>query len=170
MSDTSHSADHGHGHHADDGAVHAHVSSVPFYVGIFGTLVALTVLTVAVSYVHLGALNLAVAIVIASIKASLVVMFFMHLRYDNKFHALIFVCSLMFIGVFFAYTINDTGHRGQVDLENGTEFLPADGAQAPGGMPSAAPAKHESEHGAQVGGPLPEGEHGGGEAPATGQH
>jgi len=154
----------------DDGAVHTHISSAGFYTVIFLALICLTILTVGQSYVDLGKMNLIVVILIATTKASLVVSFFMHLRYDNKFHALIFVCSLMFIGVFFAYTINDTGHRGQVDLENGTEFLPADGAQAPGGMPSAAPAKHESEHGAQVGGPLPEGEHGGGEAPATGQH
>ena len=159
MSDSTHSADHGHGHH-DDGAVHTHIASAQFYIGIFMGLVALTVLTVAVSYVHLGPLNLAVAILIASIKATLVVMFFMHLKYDNKFNALIFVCSLAFIGVFFAYTINDTGHRGQVDLEQGTDVLPADGLRAPGGMPEApAATKHESEHAPQVGGPLPEGEH-----------
>jgi len=160
MSDTTHSA--GHDQHAhDDGAVHSHISSARFYVGIFATLVVLTVLTVGISYIHLGALNLAVAIVIASIKASLVVMFFMHLRYDNRFNALIFVCSLMFIGVFFAYTLNDTGHRGEVDVEQGTEFLPADGKAAPGGMPEMkdegpATRRHESEHGAQVGGPLPD--------------
>jgi len=166
MSDTTHSADHDHGHHgdADDGAVHSHISSARFYVGIFSTLVALTVLTVAISYVHLGPLNLAVAIIIASIKASLVVMFFMHLKYDNKFNGLIFVCSLMFIGVFFAYTMNDTEHRGQVDSEQGTEFLLSDGKPAPGGVPEApAEAKDKGEHGAQVGGEgLPAG-HGGSE-------
>src|SRR4051812_20372160 len=122
----AHDAHDAHGHD-DDGAVHVHVSSVKFYVGIFMTLVCLTLLTVGVSYIHLGPLNLAVAIVIASIKAALVVMFFMHLKYDTKFNALIFVCSLMFIGVFFAYTFNDTGHRGVVDEANGTQVLPADG-------------------------------------------
>ncbi|WP_394822700.1 cytochrome C oxidase subunit IV family protein [Pendulispora albinea] len=164
MSDTSHSVEHDHGHHGgDDGAVHAHISSARFYVGIFATLVALTVLTVGLSYIHLGPLNLAVAILIASIKASLVVMFFMHLRYDNKFNALIFVCSLLFIGVFFAYTMNDTEHRGQVDLEQGTEVLPVDGKPAPGGMPEApAPSQHKDEHGPQVGGGAGRAEHGGG--------
>src|ERR1700759_3636545 len=131
-------SDHTHSHDADDGQVHAHISPVGFYGFILGVLMFFTLLTVAVSYVHLGKLNLAVAIVIASIKATLVVLFFMHLKYDNKFNALIFVCSLMFIGVFFAYTINDTEHRAQVDSEQGNSVLPSTGVLAPGGEPVPA--------------------------------
>jgi len=123
-----------HAHAIDDGTVHVHISSAKFYVGIFLVLVMLTLLTVGVSYIHLGPLNLVVAVVIASIKASLVVMFFMHLKYDTKFNALIFVCSLMFIGVFFAYTFNDTEHRGELDPANGTQVLPSSGKLAPGGL------------------------------------
>ena len=135
----AHHDDHdGHGH--DDGAVHAHVSSVKFYVGIFLALIALTLLTVGVSYVHLGPANLAVAVVIASLKATLVVMFFMHLRYDSKFNAVIFISGLLFIGVFFAYTLNDTGRRGEVDDEQGTTVLPSTGKLAPGGY--EAPVHH----------------------------
>src|SRR5262245_45573971 len=93
---------HGHGHGADTGAVHAHVSSTMFYAGIFFALLALTVTTVGQSYFDLGRLNIAIVILIASMKASLVVAFFMHLRWDNKFNALIFVSCLAFIGVFFA--------------------------------------------------------------------
>src|SRR5262249_36141464 len=129
--------------HGKDGAVHAHIASTRFYIGIFSMLVLLTLLTIAVSYVHLGPLNLVVAILIASTKAALVVMFFMHLRYDTKFNVLIFVCSLAFIGVFFAYTINDTGHRGEVDLENGTQVLPSSGQLAPGGLPEKPAAAGE---------------------------
>jgi cytochrome c oxidase subunit IV len=120
----------------DDGRVHAHISSIKFYIVIFVTLITLTVATVGVSYVHLGPANLAVAIVIASIKAALVCLFFMHLRHDNKFHALIFVSSLLFIGVFFAYTVNDTGRRGEVDESQGTQSISPSGAAraaAPGG-------------------------------------
>lgn len=133
-------AEHGH----DDGAVHAHVMPTLFYVGIFGTLVVLTLLTVGVSYVHLGAANLAVAVVIASIKAALVVLFFMHLRWDSKFNALIFICSLGFIGIFFAYTFTDTGWRNeQYSDVQGQKILPANGAPAPGGMP---PREHQDSH------------------------
>src|SRR5215831_794127 len=119
--------------HPGDYDVHAHISPATFYVFILAILVALTLLTVGVSYIHLGKLNLIVAIVIASIKASLVILFFMHLRYDNKFNALVVVISLLFIGVFFAYTLNDTEHRAEVDLESGAKVLPGTGAEAPGG-------------------------------------
>ena len=129
--------------HADDYNVHTHIASTKFYLGIFSVLVCLTLLTIAVSYVHLGPLNLVVAIVIASMKAGLVVLFFMHLKYEAKFNVLIFVCSLMFIGVFFAYTSNDTGHRGEVDLEDGTKILPSTGAVAPGGLPPRPEASGE---------------------------
>jgi hypothetical protein len=47
-------AEHGHGHGHDDGAVHAHVSSVPFYVAVFLGLLFLTGMTVGQSYVDLG--------------------------------------------------------------------------------------------------------------------
>jgi cytochrome c oxidase subunit IV len=120
--------------------VHAHISAVGFYVFILVTLMTLTILTVAVSYVHLGRLNLIVAVVIASIKAGLVVTFFMHLKYDNKFNALILVVSLLFIGVFFAYVMNDTEHRAEIDNEQGGRVLQATGVEAPGGMEPHVPA------------------------------
>jgi cytochrome c oxidase subunit IV len=141
------STDHG---HADDGAVHAHVSSTFFYVAIFSALVFLTILTVGLSYVHLGPANLAIAVVIASIKAALVVLFFMHLRWDSKFNALIFICSLGFIGIFFAYTFSDTGWRDkQYNEAQGARVLPNDGKPAPGGMP---PREVKASHGASKGG------------------
>src|SRR5687767_9148123 len=110
--------------HKDDGAVHAHVSSSAFYGLIFTALIFLTVLTVGQSYVDLGKLNLIVVILIATTKASLVVSFFMHLRYDNKFNALVFISSILFIGVFFAYTMNDTEKRGELDADQNVRVLP----------------------------------------------
>ncbi len=125
--------------HAGQYDVHTHISSQGFYVLILSVLMLLTLLTVGVSYIHLGRLNLVVAVVIASIKAALVVTFFMHLKYDNKFNALILVVTLLFIGVFFAYVMNDTEHRGELDLEQGSKVLPATGDYAPGGMEHRAP-------------------------------
>lgn len=141
-------ASHQHGH-ADDGAVHAHVSSSLFYVGIFVALLMLTVTTVAQSYVDLGRLNMLLIVLIASTKATLVVSFFMHLRWDNKFNALMFVAGLLFIGVFFAYTFNDTEHRGELDPDQNVKVLPKTGQEAPGGF--TPPAAHE-ESAAPAGG------------------
>jgi cytochrome c oxidase subunit 4 len=117
----------------DDGAVHAHIAPVKLYLGVFGALIFFTVITVAVSYVHLGAANLAVAILIATIKATLVVLFFMHLKDDSRFNALLLIGSLLFGGVFLAYTLNDTDHRSRIDRQMGARVYEPTGDRAPGG-------------------------------------
>jgi cytochrome c oxidase subunit 4 len=146
----------GHAAHADahvepsDGKVHAHISSLRFYVGIFFTLIFFTLLTVAVSDIHLGRLNLVVAVAIASAKASLVLLFFMHLRYDSKFYSMVLVVAVLFIGIFFAYTMNDTERRGEIDPDQGVMYSPETGLAAPGGQPVPAPTTS-----AEVPGPTP---------------
>ena len=144
--------------HADDGAVHAHVSSVGFYVAVFLGLLTLTGLTVGQSYVDLGKLNLFAVIAIATLKASLVVTFFMHLKWDNKFNALIFLSTIFFIGVFFTYTLNDTDKRGELDPDQNVKVWEKNGEKAPGGF--EPPAAHAE------GSAAPAGEH----APAAPEH
>lgn len=120
-------------HEPDDGRVHAHVSSVRFYVGVFVALILLTLATIAVGSVHLGPTNLAIAVIIASAKAALVVTFFMHLAHDRRFNAILLISALLFIGVFFAYTFNDTQHRGKLDPNSTVPVYGATGESAPGG-------------------------------------
>ena len=142
----------------DDGAVHAHISSVPFYVAVFLGLLVLTGVTVGQSYVDLGKLSIIIVILIATMKASLVVTFFMHLKYDNKFNALIFLSALLFIGVFFAYTLNDTDRRGDLDPDQNVKIWAKTGEQAPGGMEPVAPgAAGSGEHATPAGAPDPHG-------------
>lgn len=136
---------HQHNNEHDDGNVQVHIHPTRFYLKIFGALIAMTVITVATSYINLdkilfgfdthnGALNLSLAMLIASIKAGLVVTFFMHLKDDSRFNALIFVGSLLFVGIFLAYTINDLGYRGLYDPHNGVQVDPQTGKRAPGGI------------------------------------
>jgi len=145
---------HGHGH-ADDGLVHVHVHPAGTYVKIFVALVALTLLTVGLSRVHLGNWNFFIAVAVATIKATLVAMFFMHLKDDNRFNVLIFVGSLLFIGVFFVYTTNDTQHRGQWDESYGTKVFAPTGEEAPGRGQyeeiRLEPGHGHGEHGAEGG-------------------
>jgi cytochrome c oxidase subunit IV len=122
---------HDHAHHADDGLVHVHVHPASTYVKIFVALVALTLLTVGLSRIHLGDWNFFIAVVVATIKAALVATFFMHLKDDNRFNVLLFVGALVFMGVFFVYTMNDTLHRGQWDESYGTKVT-SYGEIAPG--------------------------------------
>jgi cytochrome c oxidase subunit 4 len=118
-------------HAHDDGMVHVHVHPASTYWKILGVLVFLTLLTVGISRVHLGEWNFFIAVVVATIKASLVAAFFMHLKDDNRFNVLLFVGALLFIGVFFVYTMNDTQHRGQWDDSYGTR-ISSDGVPAAG--------------------------------------
>lgn len=132
MSD-SHQHDSHHAHHHDDGLVHVHVHPVSLYIKVFAALIFFTLLTVAVAEVHLGEWNFFVAVVIATMKAALVALFFMHLKEDARFNGILFVGSLVFMGVFFVYTMNDTNHRGEWDEAYGTKVLPRTGEVAPGG-------------------------------------
>lgn len=125
---------HEHGHGDDNGAVHAHISSVPFLGAIFAALIVLTVVTVAVSRVDLGPANSFVAVAVATVKASLVATFFMHLRHDKPFNSVIFVMSFVFLGVLIVYSLNDIDTRGKVDRENGTYVYERNGERAPGGF------------------------------------
>jgi len=67
---------------ADEGL--GHILPTQAYVKTLLSLLVLTVVTVAISRVDLGALNAAVAILVASVKALLVCMFFMHLKFEGK--------------------------------------------------------------------------------------
>jgi len=86
----------------------AHVVSLKILGGVLGSLIALTVLTVAAANVDLGAeWNLVVAMVIATIKAGLVVTFFMHLLWDKKFNLLIFLSGVLFVILFISLALTD---------------------------------------------------------------
>ena len=68
----------------------------------------LTVITVAAVHVDLGKLNLWIALIIATVKASLVALFFMHLWYDKPFNAIVFVGALVFVMLFVGFALLDT--------------------------------------------------------------
>ena len=74
---------------------------------IFVALVALTLVTVAAAQVSFGAWEVWVSLGIASVKASLVAFYFMHLRYDKPFNCIVFLSSLAFVGLFLALTLMD---------------------------------------------------------------
>jgi len=95
-----------HGGHGDDAAPHVLPASV--LLGTAGALLALTVVTVAVSRVDLGAFNVVVALAVACFKATLVAMFFMHLKYEGRFKAVVFVTALFFAVLFVGFVVFDT--------------------------------------------------------------
>jgi cytochrome c oxidase subunit 4 len=75
------------------------------------TLLILTAITVGVSYINFGAMNVVVALTIATIKASLVALFFMHLLHDKPVNALIACAGFLFLGLFLMFTLLDFDSR-----------------------------------------------------------
>jgi cytochrome c oxidase subunit 4 len=82
-------------------------SGIRTYIVVWGALVVLTAVTVAVSYVHLGMMNVVVALLIASVKASLVALFFMHLRYESRLVWGFALTPLFFLFLIIAGTLSD---------------------------------------------------------------
>ena len=93
---------------------HRHILPLRLYLGVAGALLVLTAVTVAVSFVNLGAWNLAVAMLVAGTKAALVALIFMHLLYDNKLYLIIFLTSIAFLAIFIIFTMFDTMQRDQI--------------------------------------------------------
>jgi len=81
---------------------------------VFGALVVLTIVTVAVAQVDLGPLTVPVAIAIAVAKAGLVVVYFMALKYDKSVNSMVFTVGTLFVLVFIIFTLFDTAFRGDI--------------------------------------------------------
>lgn len=96
-----------HHDHADHPAV-GHVSPLWSLISVWLALMVLTYVTVAVTNYDLGAMNLVIAMVIATIKAALVVLFFMHLYWDRPFNAVVFIVALSFVALFVIWSMMDT--------------------------------------------------------------
>lgn len=85
--------------------------------GIFHTtlilLLILTGITVGASYIHFesGAVNIAIALFVASIKATLVALFFMHLKYDKPVNGIIAFSGFLFLGIFVLFCLIDLNTR-----------------------------------------------------------
>jgi cytochrome c oxidase subunit 4 len=89
-----------------------HVVPATVYLMVFGALMALTIFTVAVAFYDLGNLNVAVALSVAVIKATLVVLFFMHVKYASTITKLVVVSSIVWLGFLFFITLSDYLTRG----------------------------------------------------------
>ena len=87
---------------------HHHIIPLKIYFTVVGILFFLTGVTVWVSYIDLGFLNIVIALLIAGTKATIVALFFMHLLWDDKKNLTAFVMSLMFLAIFIIITLSDT--------------------------------------------------------------
>jgi len=109
-------------HHDDHEHGISHVASVKVLVGTGTTLLFLTLITVLATKIDFGAnINLAVAMVIAVTKATLVVLFFMHLRYDRLFHTVVFVSAICAASLFVGFTLMDSSQYQHTNIWHPSE-------------------------------------------------
>lgn len=115
MANAPHTAAHGEDAGHDIGFHAPHVVPSIIFLRVLIALLILTVLTVAVSYVDFGSGNMFVAMSIAAVKVSLVMAFFMHLKWDTPINNLAIISSFLFLSLLFIFTLADYGTRKDTD-------------------------------------------------------
>lgn len=98
---------------------------------VFFTLVFLTIVTVAQASFDFGGLDVAIVMVIATIKATLVMAFFMHLAYDKPFNIIVFMSSFVFAALFIIFTLGDSRQTSKDFEPKVDEVAPAAAAESP---------------------------------------
>jgi len=96
--------------HDDHDHGFAHPMPVPMLLAVFFALVFLTIVTVAQASLPLGSWEVWASLMIASVKAALVMYFFMHLGWDKPFNALIFLSTIFFLALFLGFTLMDAAN------------------------------------------------------------
>lgn len=94
---------------ATTGAAHP---TLPLYRNVFVVLLVLLVVTVTIAEIDLGPWNFLAAAGIASCKAVLIILFFMHVRYSTRLTWLVAAASFVWLAILFGLTFNDYVTRG----------------------------------------------------------
>ena len=102
-----------------------HPMDMRILIGVFVALLCLTGLTVWVAQYDLGAIDFSIAMVIATVKATLVAVFFMHLSHDKGINIFVLISAVLFFGLFLAIVLGDATH-----YQPAIEALTTDAANA----------------------------------------
>lgn len=97
-------------------AAHSYAQARKTYAAVLAALLVLTVITVIAAGIHFGSpsVNVIVALTIATAKASLVALFFMHLLYDSRVNAIIFLTGAVMLAIFLIFILLDVEARDTV--------------------------------------------------------
>ena len=110
----SHGDSHGEGEH------HGFSHPMPVWqlLAVFFALIILTILTVYQATFDLGNMELGLSLFIATIKASLVILFFMHMIHDKPLNAIFFLSSFIFVALFIGFTLMDAhAYKDNIELK-----------------------------------------------------
>src|SRR4029077_13198302 len=125
-------------------AMSGHISPKSTYLTIFGALMVCTVLTVIAAFINLGNLNFPVALTIAVFKATLVVLFFMHVKYGSRLTKLIVGVAFFFLGIMLSLTLSDYLSRGWFTALGGSTSAASITSLTPN-APPPTPASEKTE-------------------------
>jgi cytochrome c oxidase subunit 4 len=101
----------------------AHVSPISLYITIFLALMVLTAVTVAAAFVNLGQFNFLVAMIIAGFKASLVIWYFMHVKYQSSLTKLTVATGLFFLAILLGMMLIDYSSKGFIPMLPPTDSM-----------------------------------------------
>jgi cytochrome c oxidase subunit 4 len=127
---------HDHSHAEQAHEHHGPKSPARAFAFTLGALLVLTFITVGASYINFGSgtINIVIALTIATIKASLVALIFMHLRWDKPVNGVIAISGFLFLGIFLMFCL--------IDIDSRQPYEPINvkpGPTMPAPMPSPAP-------------------------------
>jgi cytochrome c oxidase subunit 4 len=112
------------------GTATGHVSPISLYITIFLALMVLTAVTVGAAFVNLGQFNFLVAMIIAVFKASLVVWYFMHVKYQSSLTKLTLATGLFFLAILLGMMLIDYSSKTFTPLPPPTDSMGVIGAPA----------------------------------------
>jgi len=98
-----------------------HVVPKKTYLFVFAALISLTILTTSVAMIDLGPVNIVVALLIAMCKASLVALFFMHLRWSSRLMHIVAIAALFWLAILLTLTLSDYRTRQWTPAAEGWE-------------------------------------------------
>jgi cytochrome c oxidase subunit 4 len=104
--------------HTQHTEAHAHHGGPKIYTANLFALLFLTVITVAAASFNFGSANVVIALAIATVKAILVGLFFMHLIWDKPVNAIILIAAFLFLGIFLMFDFLDVGTRDHLQPRN----------------------------------------------------
>ncbi|PJZ69890.1 cytochrome C oxidase subunit IV [Leptospira perolatii] len=93
-----------------------HLIPIPTYLMVFVALIVGTIITVWVAGIDFGAMNTVIAMAVATAKATLVLAYFMHLKYDNFMNRVIFGSGFLFLALLFGFCVSDIYTRAKIVL------------------------------------------------------
>jgi cytochrome c oxidase subunit IV len=85
----------------------AHIGSLKVYVGVFMVLMIGTAITIWAAFLDLGLLNAPIALVIATVKAVFVVLFFMHVKDSDRLTKITVAAGIFWLGILLSLTMTD---------------------------------------------------------------